>query len=191
VTFLSEEDKNLFRQAVADARPLQSKTSQQILQAQREQKQKLMSRKQRQKMRKSPSPAEEDIDLEETLNYEPHRTVSAFESIQFERQKLKPKDWKKLKSGDFKTWWQLDLHGETVDSADRVLLNFLQEAHRQNARYVIVVHGKGYHSESNTPALKNLVNSRLRQLPFVLAFCSAQPKDGGTGAVYVFLKQRT
>lgn len=189
MTFLSEEDKNLFRQAVTDARPLQSKTSQQILQAQSEQKQKLMSRRQRQKLRKTLSSAEENLDLKTALNYEPHKAVSAFESIQFERQKLKPKDWKKLKSGDFKTWWQLDLHGETVESADKVLLNFLQEAHRQNARYVIVVHGKGYHSESDTPALKNLVNSRLRQLPFVLAFCSAQPKDGGTGAVYIFLRK--
>ena len=189
MTALSEEDKNLFRQAVADARPLESQTSEQIQQAQNQQKRKWMSRRQRLKRRQQRANTVEHPDeFAKDLHYEPHHTVSAFESMQYERQKLKPKDWKKLKKGDFQTYWHLDLHGETVDSADRILLNFLQEAHQQNARYVIIVHGKGYHSDSDTPALKNLVNSRLRQLPFVLAFCSAQPKDGGTGAVYVFLK---
>jgi hypothetical protein len=33
------------------------------------------------------------------------------------------------------------------------------------------------------------VNSWLRQMDAVLAFCSARPNDGGTGAVYVLLKK--
>ena len=37
--------------------------------------------------------------------------------------------------------------------------------------------------------LKIKVNSWLRQKDQVLAFCSARPQDGGTGAVYVLLKK--
>ena len=181
MTFLSEEDKNLFRQAIQGVRPLASKTAPEILQAQIERRRTLKRRQ------PSPQPDENDFEIEQIKSTEQH-SVSAFETIQFERHKLKAKDWKKLKSGRFHTYWQLDLHGETLESADRILCNFLQEAHQQNARYAILIHGKGHHSESETPILKNLVNQRLRQLPFVLAFCSAQPKDGGTGAVYVFLK---
>ncbi|EXJ09223.1 Smr domain protein [Nitrincola nitratireducens] len=37
--------------------------------------------------------------------------------------------------------------------------------------------------------IKSCVNDWLQQIPQVLAFTSAQPKDGGTGAVYVLLKR--
>jgi DNA-nicking Smr family endonuclease len=37
--------------------------------------------------------------------------------------------------------------------------------------------------------LKVKVNAWLRQKDAVLAFCSARPQDGGTGAVYVLLKK--
>ena len=49
---------------------------------------------------------------------------------------------------------------------------------------VKIVHGKG--SEA---ILKTCINGWLRQLPEVLAFCSAPPKDGGNGAVLVLLKK--
>jgi len=178
---LSEEDKKLFREAVKGTKRLDYQYPADIEVAQKQRKKSLWKRRKRQQL--------EADHPSDNLIFEPHTPVTAFESVEFQRHNLKPQDWKKLKKGAFKTYWQLDLHGETVESADRILMQFIQEAHHQNARYLIIVHGKGYHSESDTPALKNLVNSRLRQLPFILAFCSAQPKDGGTGAVYVFLKQ--
>jgi DNA-nicking Smr family endonuclease len=39
------------------------------------------------------------------------------------------------------------------------------------------------------PVLKGKVNHWLQQRDEVLAFCSARPVDGGTGAVYVLLKR--
>ena len=56
-------------------------------------------------------------------------------------------------------------------------------------RCVRIVHGKGLSSEGKLPVLKVKVNSWLRQKDDVLAFCSARPQDGGTGAVYVLLKK--
>ena len=51
-----------------------------------------------------------------------------------------------------------------------------------------IVHGKGLRSRQGQPVLKVKVNHWLRQREEVLAFCSARPVDGGTGAVYVLLK---
>jgi DNA-nicking Smr family endonuclease len=55
---------------------------------------------------------------------------------------------------------------------------------------VRIVHGKGYNSWQNQPVLKIQLNKWLRQCDEVLAFCSARQADGGTGAVYVLIKQK-
>ena len=43
--------------------------------------------------------------------------------------------------------------------------------------------------QTRGPVLKGLTNSLLRRRKAVLAFTSARPNDGGTGAVYVLLKK--
>ncbi len=97
---------------------------------------------------------------------------------------------KRLRKGHI-SWEQgLDLHGLTVDQARDELCRFIQDALRHQARAVLVVHGKAYSQAGSYPVLKSYVNDWLRQLHGVLAFCSAQPKDGGTGALYVLLKRK-
>ena len=54
---------------------------------------------------------------------------------------------------------------------------------------VRIVHGKGLHSDSGIPVLKNLVDRMLRQRADVLAFHSAPAAQGGNGAVLVLLKR--
>lgn len=120
----------------------------------------------------------------------PTQSVSAFETLEYRQPDCSAQDFKRLKKGHFSTVFELDLHGLTEVQADQALTRFLQEAIAYKTRYLIIVHGKGYNSESKQPVLKNLVNCRLPQWSQVLAFCSAQPKHGGTGAVYVFLKKQ-
>jgi DNA-nicking Smr family endonuclease len=52
---------------------------------------------------------------------------------------------------------------------------------------VRIVHGKGLRSGHRGPVLKAAVNAVLRRTGAVLAYVSARPVDGGTGAVYVLL----
>ncbi len=96
---------------------------------------------------------------------------------------------KKLKQGH--TPWQegLDLHGFSVEQARDDLSQFIRDAGRSQLRCVLVVHGKALSTDGTPPVIKSYVNDWLRQFPQVLAFVSAQPRDGGTGAVYVLLKQ--
>jgi DNA-nicking Smr family endonuclease len=95
---------------------------------------------------------------------------------------------KKLRNGKLAIDDILDLHGLTASQASTQLTAFLQECHQLGHRHVIIVHGKGYRS-TDRAVIKPLVNRWLRQADEVLAFSSAQPKDGGTGAVYVLLRK--
>lgn len=95
---------------------------------------------------------------------------------------------KKLRAGELPIDSTLDLHGLTVDQAREQLIDFIEECRQFDYRHVIIIHGKGFRSQSK-PVIKPMVNRWLRQSDQVLAFCSAQPKDGGTGAVYVLLRR--
>ena len=95
---------------------------------------------------------------------------------------------KKLRNGKLAIDAMVDLHGMTIDQASQQLTAFLNECRRLGHRHVLIVHGKGFRS-ANKPVIKPMVNRWLRQADEVLAFCSAQPKDGGTGAVYGLLRK--
>ncbi len=95
---------------------------------------------------------------------------------------------KKLRKGKFGLDAEIDLHGLNSNEAKRQLLHFLHDCVENGCRCVHIVHGKGYRSVGNHPVLKNELNVWLRQHQDVQAFCSAPPKDGGAGAVYVLLK---
>ena len=83
----------------------------------------------------------------------------------------------------------LDLHGLTAAKATETMRAFLAEAQSVGARCVRIVHGKGLGSGDRGPVLKSLVNAWLREQPQVLAFVSAPPEDGGTGATWVLLSR--
>jgi DNA-nicking Smr family endonuclease len=93
-----------------------------------------------------------------------------------------------LRAGKFGVDVELDLHGLTVDEAKRRLGGFLQTSLADGYRCLHLIHGKGYRSDGDFPILKNRINLWLRQHPDVLAFCTARPAEGGTGAVYVLLR---
>jgi len=106
----------------------------------------------------------------------------------FARSGIQQKICKKLKRGDLPIEEELDLHGYTVNEAKTAIQDFLHECKRQHIRYIRIIHGKGYRSENNIPVLKTHVAYWLPQINDVLAFSSAQARDGGTGALYVLLK---
>ena len=108
--------------------------------------------------------------------------------LSFSRSGLQHKALKKLRQGKFPIEHALDLHGLTVIQARNELLEFLAECEAADVRHLIIVHGKGFRSKDK-PVIKPMLNRWLRAVDQVLAFHSAQPKDGGSGAVYVLLKK--
>ncbi len=96
---------------------------------------------------------------------------------------------KKLRKGHIPWQAGLDLHGFTVDQARDELSRFIRDCARSDSRCVLVVHGKAFKNDAAPAIIKSHVNDWLRQMPQVLAFISAQAKDGGAGALYVLLKR--
>ncbi len=116
-------------------------------------------------------------------------SVGIGDELSFTRPGIQKKLLRKLRRGQLPIGAELDLHGYVQKTARSVLSEFLQTSLRLDIRCVKIVHGKGYGSRQGKPVLKGKVNSWLRQCNEVLAFNSARPEDGGTGAVYVLLKK--
>lgn len=96
---------------------------------------------------------------------------------------------RRLRRGHYKCQAEIDLHGMVVDVARHCLGVFLHEALENGYSCVRVVHGKGLRSGHRGPVLKNKVAGWLARRREVLAYVSARPVDGGTGALYVLLKR--
>jgi len=122
------------------------------------------------------------------LDYAPG--VAADEILSFARDGVQQKIMSKLKKGQFPIDSKIDLHGSTVDEAGAKLQHAINVAVTNKQRCVLVVHGRGKGSFDNKPAIKTHANQWLRNSANVLAFCSAQSHQGGTGAVYVLLKRQ-
>jgi len=116
--------------------------------------------------------------------------VAADAVLSFTRGGVQQKILSKLKKGQFPIERKIDLHGSNINEAGAKLQQAIEEAINSQQRCVLVIHGRGKGSFDNKPAIKTHVNQWLRNSIDVLAFCSALPKDGGTGAVYILLKRR-
>ncbi len=96
---------------------------------------------------------------------------------------------RRLRRGGYRVEAEIDLHGLTgVEGATR-LAQFLQFARSERLVCVRIIHGKGLRSGQRGPVLKNTVNTLLRRADPVLAFASARPAAGGTGATLVLLQR--
>ena len=96
--------------------------------------------------------------------------------------------WRKLRRGAYRVRAELDLHGMNRGDAHAAVGEFLAECQSKDVRCVRIIHGKGNRSPNTGPVIKTLLDSWLRRRSDVIAFCSARPHDGGTGAVYVLLR---
>ena len=92
----------------------------------------------------------------------------------------------KFKKGRLKVEAKLDLHGLTQQSAHSILNNFIQNQWKLGKRCILVVTGKGKGVLQS--AVPNWLNQPLIN-QYILSFNYAQPKDGGSGALYILLKR--
>ncbi len=107
--------------------------------------------------------------------------------LEFKRPGVQNGVFRKLKQGRYEFESRLDLHRMTVAIARRELFDFIEESHQLGLRSALLIHGKGERERS--AVLKGAVNLWLREMDIVLAFHSAQPRHGGTGAVYLLLRK--
>ena len=170
----SDEERELFRKAVEDVRPLSKRVAAPL---------------------HPPTPlprarfrrADEAAVLEESLAINPEAASDTGEDLSFRRPVVSLPVFRKLRRGGISVRDEIDLHGCTAVEARAALYEFLNEASFAGTTCVRVIHGKGRRSGHQGPVLKRKLGRWLQLRADVLAYCSARPVDGGTGAVYVLL----
>jgi DNA-nicking Smr family endonuclease len=116
--------------------------------------------------------------------------LEAGDASSYRRDEVPGRVLQRLRKGLYAAEDELDLHWSDAAQAESLLRAFLAEARAHDRGCVRIVHGKGLHSDSGVPVLKNLVDRMLRQRADVLAFHSAPAAQGGNGAVLVLLRKR-
>ena len=115
-------------------------------------------------------------------------------------EKLSNKDQKSEKIFFFKTK-SIDLHGYTLEKANQTIEDFINKSYVEKINKLIVVTGKGLHSqnEKNPYVSKDLsilkysvpefILNNKSLMNLIIEIKDAKIEDGGSGAFYIFLKK--
>jgi DNA-nicking Smr family endonuclease len=172
----SDDDQHAFRKAMEGVRPLNSDA--------------------REPGRPAAAPVarfrreDEQAVLAESLASDPEHAAGTGQDLSYRSDRVSLPVFRKLRRGGFTIRQEIDLHGLTTTQARGALEDFLREALDARWHCVKVIHGKGHRSGHRGPVIKRKLGKWLQTRDEVLAYCSARPVDGGTGAVYVLLSVR-
>ena len=95
----------------------------------------------------------------------------------------------------------LDLHGKTLDEANRVIENFIRKSYQEKVHKLIIVTGKGLHSKNEMDpyvskdlgilkySIPDFLKNNSELMKMISNISGASIADGGTGAFYIFLKK--
>ena len=123
-----------------------------------------------------------------------------WETFLSSNEKLPNKDLKLKKHSSIKTR-SIDLHGHTLDDANKVINDFIENCYEEKVNKIIVVTGKGLHSKNekdpyvsrDLSILKYSVPEYIENNPSlmkkIINITDANIEDGGSGAFYIYLKK--
>lgn len=177
-----QSDLSDFQRAVADVSPLQSDRA--------ELKRKGVPTPSESQQYRRQAAEQENETFVDGLSTTAVEIIESEQDMLFVSPGVQLRQMKKLRRGHIPWQAGLDLHGYTLDQAREELSRFIRDCEARGLRCALVVHGKSYSQPGQPALMKSHVNDWLRQLSPVLAFCSAQPVDGGAGAVYVLIKHK-
>ena len=95
----------------------------------------------------------------------------------------------------------IDLHGYTLDQANKKIEEFIQESFVEKINKIIVVTGKGLHSQSDKDpyvskdlsilkySIPEFISKNKNLMNIIYEMQDAKIEDGGSGAFYIFLKK--
>ena len=116
------------------------------------------------------------------------------------KEKLPDKDSKIQTKKIIKTR-SIDLHGYSLDEANKAIESFIKKAFLQNINKLIVVTGKGLHSENEKDpyiskdlgilkySVPEFISNNSSLMSVINEITDAKIEDGGSGAFYIFLKK--
>ena len=116
-------------------------------------------------------------------------------------EKLPNKDLKLKKHSSIKTR-SIDLHGHTLDDANKVINDFIENCYEEKVNKIIVVTGKGLHSKNEKDpyvsrdlsilkySVPEFIENNFDLMKKILEIKDAEIEDGGSGAFYIYLKNK-
>jgi len=123
-----------------------------------------------------------------------------WENFILSEEKLPIKDLKFQKRKSLKTE-SIDLHGYTLEQANKTIENFINKSYEKNINKLIVVTGKGLHSQNEKNpyvskdlsilkySVPNFILKNKNLMKIINEMQNAKIEDGGGGAFYIFLKK--
>ena len=117
-------------------------------------------------------------------------------------EKLPNKDFKYKKNKNLKVR-SIDLHGYTLDEANKTIENFINKAFSENINKLVVVTGKGLHSENEKDpyvskdlgilkySVPEFITNNASLMSMINDITDAKIEDGGSGAFYILLKKNS
>jgi len=115
-------------------------------------------------------------------------------------EKLQDKDFRNIEKKNKKTR-SIDLHGFTLDEANRTIENFINKAFSDKINKLIIVTGKGLHSENEKDpyvskdlgilkySVPEFISNNASLMGMINEISDAKIEDGGAGAFYIYLKK--
>ena len=95
----------------------------------------------------------------------------------------------------------LDLHGKTLDEANKIIENFIRSSYEDKVHKLIIVTGKGLHSSNEKDpyvskdfgilkySVPEFITNNASLMNMINEITDAKIEDGGGGAFYIFLKR--
>ena len=123
-----------------------------------------------------------------------------WESFISSDEKLPNKDFKSSKQKTFKVR-SIDLHGYTLEEANQIIERFIYQTFREKINKLIVVTGKGIHSQNEKDpyvskdlsilkySVPEFIENNKSLMNIINEIKDASIEDGGSGAFYIFLKK--
>jgi DNA-nicking Smr family endonuclease len=118
------------------------------------------------------------------------------------RDKLENKDQLHKDKVSLKTK-SIDLHGYSLEEANKIVEQFINVSFLENVKKLIVVTGKGLHSQNEKDpylskdlsilkySVPDFIEGNQELMKKILELKDADIKDGGSGAFYIYLKKST
>ena len=116
------------------------------------------------------------------------------------KEKLPNKD-SKLQNKKILETRSIDLHGYTLDEANKTIEDFINKAFLENVNKIVVVTGKGIHSDNEKDpyvskelsilkySVPEFISNNSSLMNMINEIRDAKIEDGGGGAFYIFLKK--
>ena len=125
-----------------------------------------------------------------------------WENFIFNKEKIHNKDSFSQKNKRQEKIKKIDLHGYTLEQANRTIKDFIYKCFDENVTKIIVITGKGLRSKNikNPYVSKDLsilkysvpefIESNINLMKMIIETTDAKIIDGGSGAFYIYLKNK-